>query len=195
MGLIARAIEAEGIPTLSVTSARDITRAVWPPRAAYLDYPLGHTSGRPHEPELNLADTSGRIRCLREPACAGVDGAPALPVVGVRPLEGQGVRALRRRLLILSESAVPTGGESAATATYDDDRIAASPDAPVPNRARTQQPPAPATTAKSASSARASTIERTNRPGCAARGRIVSGLMSGARLTQAGQIRAGNARE
>ena len=54
MGLIARAIEAEGIPTLSLSSARDITRAVAPPRAAYLDYPLGHTSGKAHEPQLNL---------------------------------------------------------------------------------------------------------------------------------------------
>ena len=38
-----------------MSSARDITRAAWPPRAVYLDYPLGHTSGRAHEPELNLA--------------------------------------------------------------------------------------------------------------------------------------------
>ena len=37
-----------------MSSARDITRAAWPPRASYVDYPLGHTSGRPHQPELNL---------------------------------------------------------------------------------------------------------------------------------------------
>lgn len=35
-----------------MTSALDITRAVNPPRAAFLDYPLGHTTGKPHEPEL-----------------------------------------------------------------------------------------------------------------------------------------------
>lgn len=35
-----------------MTSAIDITRAVNPPRAAFLDYPLGHTSGKPHQPEL-----------------------------------------------------------------------------------------------------------------------------------------------
>lgn len=33
-----------------MTSALDITRAVNPPRAAFLDYPLGHTTGKPHEP-------------------------------------------------------------------------------------------------------------------------------------------------
>ena len=52
VGLIARHAEAAGIPTLSMTSALDITRAVNPPRAAFLDYPLGHTTGKLHEPEL-----------------------------------------------------------------------------------------------------------------------------------------------
>ncbi|MBI3968421.1 MAG: hypothetical protein HY329_22530 [Chloroflexi bacterium] len=35
-----------------MTSVLDITRAVNPPRAAFLDYPLGHTTGKPGEPEL-----------------------------------------------------------------------------------------------------------------------------------------------
>ena len=45
-------MEAAGIPTLCMTSALDITQSVNPPRAAFLDYPLGHTTGKPHEPEL-----------------------------------------------------------------------------------------------------------------------------------------------
>ncbi len=49
MGLIAREIEAAGIPTLSMTSAWSITASVNPPRAAYLDFPLGHTTGKPHD--------------------------------------------------------------------------------------------------------------------------------------------------
>ena len=52
MGLIARHAEAAGISTLCMSSALDITQAVNPPRAAFLDYPLGHTTGKPHEPEL-----------------------------------------------------------------------------------------------------------------------------------------------
>jgi hypothetical protein len=35
-----------------MTSARDITQAVNPPRAAFLDFPLGHTTGKPHAPDL-----------------------------------------------------------------------------------------------------------------------------------------------
>ena len=35
-----------------MTSALDITQAVNPPRAAFLDYPLGHTTGKPYQPVL-----------------------------------------------------------------------------------------------------------------------------------------------
>ncbi|MGH0036349.1 MAG: hypothetical protein ACQGVK_15085 [Myxococcota bacterium] len=47
MGLIARVIEEAGVPTLCMTSAWDITRAVLPPRAAYVHAPLGHQTGPP----------------------------------------------------------------------------------------------------------------------------------------------------
>ena len=53
-----------------MTSALSITRAVNPPRAAYLDYPLGHTSGKAHEPELNraiLIDALAAFEELTEP--------------------------------------------------------------------------------------------------------------------------------
>lgn len=49
MGLLARVVERLGTPTVSVTGARDITERVRPPRAAYLDYPLGYCVGRPGE--------------------------------------------------------------------------------------------------------------------------------------------------
>ena len=46
MGLIARALEAEGIVTTSISAARDITVAGRLPRAVFVDYPHGHTAGR-----------------------------------------------------------------------------------------------------------------------------------------------------
>ena len=52
VGLLARHAEAVGLATLCMTSALDITQAVNPPRAAFLDYPLGHTTGKPHQPAL-----------------------------------------------------------------------------------------------------------------------------------------------
>lgn len=35
-----------------MSSALDITKAINPPRAAFLDFPLGHTTGKPHDPGL-----------------------------------------------------------------------------------------------------------------------------------------------
>ncbi len=70
MGLIARQVEAAGIPTLCMTSALSITRAVNPPRAAFLEYPLGHTTGKPREPELQrriLRDALAGFATLAEP--------------------------------------------------------------------------------------------------------------------------------
>ena len=70
MGLIARQVEAAGIPTLCMTSALSITRAVNPPRAAFLDYPLGHTTGKRGEPELQrsiLRDALAGFTTLTEP--------------------------------------------------------------------------------------------------------------------------------
>ncbi|MEM7286696.1 MAG: hypothetical protein AAF480_10130 [Actinomycetota bacterium] len=64
MGLIARQLEAAGIPTVSLTSARDITAAANPPRAVFLDYPLGHTSGRVGEPELNRRIVTAALEAL-----------------------------------------------------------------------------------------------------------------------------------
>lgn len=40
------------MPTLSMTSARSITAAANPPRAAFTDFPLGHTCGPPNRPQL-----------------------------------------------------------------------------------------------------------------------------------------------
>ena len=49
MGLIARQLEELGIATVTLSSARSITQAVNPPRAIYLDYPLGQTAGREND--------------------------------------------------------------------------------------------------------------------------------------------------
>ncbi len=52
MGLIAREIERAGIPTLSMSSAWDITFAARPPRAVFVNYPLNHQTGKVNDPKL-----------------------------------------------------------------------------------------------------------------------------------------------
>lgn len=55
MGLVARQAEAAGISTLCLGSTRDILEKVNPPRSAFLDFPLGHTTGPANMPELQRA--------------------------------------------------------------------------------------------------------------------------------------------
>jgi hypothetical protein len=53
-----------------MSSALDITRHVNPPRAAFLDYPLGHTTGKPNEPGVQreiLLEALEAFESLREP--------------------------------------------------------------------------------------------------------------------------------
>lgn len=45
MGLVQRAIEAEGIPTVGISILKEVTQKVRPPRSVYLRYPLGRPLG------------------------------------------------------------------------------------------------------------------------------------------------------
>ena len=45
MGLVQRAIEAEGIPTVGISILREVTEQVRPPRSVFLRYPFGHPLG------------------------------------------------------------------------------------------------------------------------------------------------------
>ncbi|WP_419865248.1 hypothetical protein [Candidatus Poriferisodalis sp.] len=108
-----------------MTSARDITRAAWPPRSVYLDYPLGHTSGKPHEPELNLQilrDTFAAFEHL------GVPGSMAhLPYRWSETDRWKDkVFAPSTKAADLPECATPGGDGAQQDATggdYEDDRV------------------------------------------------------------------------
>lgn len=52
VGLIAREIERAGIPTLCMSSAWDITFAVRPPRAVFVNFPLNHETGKANDAAL-----------------------------------------------------------------------------------------------------------------------------------------------
>ncbi len=45
MGLIARSIEAAGIPTVAISITKDLTESVGVPRAVFVKWPLGHPLG------------------------------------------------------------------------------------------------------------------------------------------------------
>jgi hypothetical protein len=48
VGLIARVVEAAGIPTVCLSLTKDLTAAVGVPRALFVKWPLGHPLGEPH---------------------------------------------------------------------------------------------------------------------------------------------------
>ncbi len=76
MCLIARHFEINGLPTIILGSALDILESGRPPRAKFLDYPLGFESGRPFDPENQLAVVGA--------ALAGIDNMDA---PGIEPLD------------------------------------------------------------------------------------------------------------
>ena len=55
MGLIARAIEAEGIPTVCVVMNRDIAENVGIPRALHVRFPYGAPLGPAGHPDTQMA--------------------------------------------------------------------------------------------------------------------------------------------
>ena len=49
MGLIARGLEARGLPTLSMSVLWEASQDFKPPRTCFLDFPLGCPAGKPFE--------------------------------------------------------------------------------------------------------------------------------------------------
>ncbi|MAO56029.1 MAG: hypothetical protein CMM61_10050 [Rhodospirillaceae bacterium] len=64
MSMLARSLEDDGIPTTLSISALDIVQSVKPPRAAFIDYPLGHTAGKPNDPEDQYEVLKGALGLL-----------------------------------------------------------------------------------------------------------------------------------
>lgn len=59
-----RAIEQRGVPTVSITVARDITEHVKPPRAVFVPFMMGHHFGVPFHSELQrriVLEALGRL--------------------------------------------------------------------------------------------------------------------------------------
>jgi hypothetical protein len=70
VGLIQRAIEAEGVSTISISLNRRITEMVRPPRALLVDFPLGHPMGKAFEYGLQkkiLVEALTYLQVIEEP--------------------------------------------------------------------------------------------------------------------------------
>ena len=71
VSLVARHLEAEGIPTVIMACARDITASAYPPRAVFSNYPLGNPAGRPFDPENQRAVIGAALDLLEQARAPG----------------------------------------------------------------------------------------------------------------------------
>ena len=68
MSLVARHLEAAGIPTVILGSAQDIVETVGVARFAFVDYPLGNPCGRPGDIAEQQASALAALRLLTSAA-------------------------------------------------------------------------------------------------------------------------------
>jgi hypothetical protein len=64
VGLIARSIEEGGISTVYIGSCRDMMALVKPPRSVFVDFPLGHQCGKPHDVPLQMGILKDALHVL-----------------------------------------------------------------------------------------------------------------------------------
>ena len=66
--MLARALEAHGVATTSISMVREHTEKVKPPRALFVPFPFGYALGRPNDPELQHRVLRAALDIFAEPA-------------------------------------------------------------------------------------------------------------------------------
>jgi len=66
VGLIQSIVEKAGIPTVSITLLREITERVAPPRALFVNFPLGYPLGAPGDAALQTRILMSALVLLSE---------------------------------------------------------------------------------------------------------------------------------
>jgi D-proline reductase (dithiol) PrdB len=64
VSLVARLLEANGLPTVIVGSARDIVEHCGVPRFLFNDFPLGNPCGHPDRPDMQRAIVNSALSLL-----------------------------------------------------------------------------------------------------------------------------------
>ena len=70
MSLVARHLEADGIPTVIMGCAKDIVEHSGVPRFLFSDFPLGNSAGRPHDPDSQALTLELALRVLESAPAA-----------------------------------------------------------------------------------------------------------------------------
>jgi hypothetical protein len=64
VSLVARHLEADGLPTVIMGAAKDIVEHCGVPRFLFSDFPLGNSAGRPHDPDSQTLTLELALRVL-----------------------------------------------------------------------------------------------------------------------------------
>jgi D-proline reductase (dithiol) PrdB len=79
VGLVQSIIEKSGIPTVSITLLREVTERVGPPRALFVDrplgYPLGEAGNAPLQKRTILAALHLVVQAISKPVISNLEEA------------------------------------------------------------------------------------------------------------------------
>ncbi len=117
MCLIARHLEAAGIPTVCLASALDIVKAGRAPRTVFVDYPLGHTAGRPFDPDDQKRIVGSALEALTTTSTPG-------EIISL-PCEWNEGHAWRAEAVDPSQGDVRQPRDTTPRYQYDSDRVLA----------------------------------------------------------------------
>jgi len=70
VSLVARHLEADGLPTVIMGCAKDIVEHCGVPRFLFSDFPLGNSAGRPHDPDSQALTLELALRVLESAPAA-----------------------------------------------------------------------------------------------------------------------------
>ncbi len=72
MGLVCREVEEAGIPTVCISTGRDLTVQVKPPRSLFVDFPMGNNFGEPSNPQQQSAILDRALQLIEQVETGGV---------------------------------------------------------------------------------------------------------------------------
>ena len=72
MGLVCRVVEDAGIATVCVSTGRDLTAQVKPPRSLFVNFPMGNNFGRPFDVEQQTAILTRALQLVIESETGGL---------------------------------------------------------------------------------------------------------------------------
>ena len=71
MGLVCRVVEEAGIPTVCISTGRDLTAQVKPPRSLFVNFPMGNNFGQPFNTDQQTAILSRALALIEEVEVGG----------------------------------------------------------------------------------------------------------------------------